>query len=95
VSRIASARRLGYRRELVLGERWRDLTTPTLLIWGEFDAFGSPEEGQSLVAKNPNLRLVRIAGAGHNSWFDDPEGVVAEIERFLATKPWSGEEAAA
>jgi pimeloyl-ACP methyl ester carboxylesterase len=32
VSRIASARRLGYRRELVLGERWRDLTTPTLLV---------------------------------------------------------------
>jgi pimeloyl-ACP methyl ester carboxylesterase len=95
VSRIASARRLGYRRELVLGERWRDLTTPTLLIWGEFDAFGSPAEGEALVAKNPNLRLVRIAGAGHNSWFDDPEGVVAEIERFLATKPWSGEGAAA
>ena len=85
VSRIASARRLGYRRELVLGERWRDLTTPTLLIWGEFDAFGSPEEGQALVAKNPNLRLIRIAGAGHNSWFDDPESVVAEIERFLAS----------
>src|SRR5881409_213638 len=35
VSCMASARRLGYRRELVLGERWRDLTTPTLLIWGE------------------------------------------------------------
>jgi 4,5:9,10-diseco-3-hydroxy-5,9,17-trioxoandrosta-1(10),2-diene-4-oate hydrolase len=90
VSRIASARRLGYRRELVLGERWRDLTTPTLLIWGEFDAFGSPEEGQALVAKNPNLRLVRIAGAGHNLWFDDPESVVAEIERFLAAQPRSG-----
>jgi len=95
VSRIASARRLGYRRELVLGERWRDLTTPTLLIWGEFDAFGSPEEGQALVAKNPNLRLVRIAGAGHNLWFDDPEGVVAEIERFLTTQPRTGAEAAA
>jgi pimeloyl-ACP methyl ester carboxylesterase len=90
VSRIASARRLGYRRELVLGERWRDLTTPTLLIWGEFDAFGSPEEGQALVAKNPNLRLVRIAGAGHNLWFDDPESVVAEIERFLAAQPRGG-----
>ena len=95
VSRVASARRLGYRRELVLGERWRDLTTPTLLIWGEFDAFGSPEEGQALVAKNPNLRLVRIAGAGHNLWFDDPESVVAEIERFLATQPRSGVEAVA
>lgn len=95
VSCIASARRLGYRRELVLGERWRDLTTPTLLVWGEFDAFGSPEEGQALVARNPNLRLVRIAGAGHNLWFDDPESVVAEIERFLASQPRGGVESAA
>jgi pimeloyl-ACP methyl ester carboxylesterase len=94
VSCIASARRLGYRRELVLGERWRDLTTPTLLVWGESDAFGSPEEGQALVAKNPNLRLVRIAGAGHNLWFDDPESVVGEIERFLARQPRSEVEAA-
>ena len=95
VSRIADWRRLGYRRELILGERWRELTTPTLLLWPEHDAFGSPEEGEALVATNPNLRLVRIAGAGHNAWFDDPETVVAEIERFLASQPRSGVEAAA
>ena len=87
---IADARRLGLRRELILGERWRDLTTPTLLAWGEHDAFGSPEEGEALVATNPNLRLVRLAGAGHVPWLDDPESVVAEIERFLATQPRSG-----
>jgi pimeloyl-ACP methyl ester carboxylesterase len=92
---IADARRLGLRRELILGERWRRLTTPTLLIWGERDAFGSPEEGQALVAKHPNLRLVRLADAGHLAWLDDPESVVAEIERFLATQPRSGAEAAA
>ena len=90
---VADARRLGYRRELILGERWGALTTPTLLIWGARDAFGSPEEGQALVAKHPNLRLVRIAGAGHLPWFDEPESVVAEIERFLATEPRSGVEA--
>jgi pimeloyl-ACP methyl ester carboxylesterase len=82
---IADARRLGLRRELILGERWRGLTTPTLLIWGERDAFGSPDEGQALVARNPNLRLVRLAEAGHLPWLDDPESVVAELERFLAT----------
>jgi 2-hydroxy-6-oxonona-2,4-dienedioate hydrolase len=83
---IASARRLGYRRELMLGERWRALTTPTLLLWGDGDAFGSPEEAEALVAMNPNFRLVRIAGAGHNSWFDDPDTVVGAIERFLTTE---------
>jgi pimeloyl-ACP methyl ester carboxylesterase len=92
---IADGRRLGLRRELILGEGWRRLTTPTLLIWGERDAFGSPKEGEALVAKSPNLRLVRLAEAGHLPWFDDPESVVAEIERFLATEPRSGVEAVA
>jgi pimeloyl-ACP methyl ester carboxylesterase len=83
---IADWRTIGYRRELILGERWRGLTMPTLLVWPEHDAFGSPEEGQALVAKNPNLRLVRVPGAGHNAWFDDPEGVVTEVKRFLVTE---------
>ena len=82
---IADWRRLAYRRELILGERrWRALTMPTLLLWPEHDAFGSLKEGESVVAMNPSLRLVRVPGAGHNAWFDDPETVVAEIERFLA-----------
>jgi pimeloyl-ACP methyl ester carboxylesterase len=80
---IADWRRLGYRRNLILGERWRGLTMPTLLLWPEHDAFASPEEGEALVTTNPNLRLVRVPGAGHNAWFDEPETVVREIERFL------------
>jgi pimeloyl-ACP methyl ester carboxylesterase len=80
---IADWRRLGYRRELILGERWRALTMPTLLAWPEHDAFGSPEEGETLVAANPKLRLVRLPGAGHIPWIDDPDTVVVEIERFL------------
>ncbi len=92
---IADWRRFGYRRELIVGERWRALTMPTLLVWPEHDAFGSLEEGQALAATNPNLRLVRVPGAGHNAWIDDPETVVAEIDRFLAPKARSREEAAA
>jgi pimeloyl-ACP methyl ester carboxylesterase len=84
---IADWRRLGYRRELILGGRWQALATPTLFVWPQEDAFGSPKEGEALVAANPNLRLVRVPGAGHLPWIDDPEGVVAEIERFLATEP--------
>ncbi len=87
---IADWRRLGYRRELILGERWRALTMPTLLLWPEHDAWTSPEEGEALVATNPNLRLVRVPGAGHNAWFDDPETVVTEIDRFLAADAREG-----
>ncbi len=95
IASIADWRRLGYRRELILGERWRALTMPTLLLWPEHDAFGSPEAGETLVATNPNLRLVRLPGVGHLPWIDDPDLVVGEIERFLATKRRSGVDAAA
>jgi 2-hydroxy-6-oxonona-2,4-dienedioate hydrolase len=87
---IADWRRLGYRRQLILGDRWRALTMPTLLLWPEHDAFGSPETGETLVATNPNLRLVRLPGTGHIPWIDDPDVVVFEIERFLATTQPSG-----
>jgi pimeloyl-ACP methyl ester carboxylesterase len=83
---IADWRRLAYRHGLILGERWRALTTPTLFVWGEQDAWGSPAEGEAVVAKNPNLRLVRVPGAGHIPWVDDPEAI-AEIERFLSGEP--------
>jgi 2-hydroxy-6-oxonona-2,4-dienedioate hydrolase len=92
---IADWRRLGYRRDLILGERWRALTMPTLLLWPEHDAFGSPEKGEALVATNPNLRLVRLPGVGHLPWIDDADAVVVEIERFLATERRSGVDAAA
>jgi pimeloyl-ACP methyl ester carboxylesterase len=78
---IADWRRLGYRRELILGERWRTLTTPTLLLWPEHDAFGSPMEGEALLATNPNLRVVQVPAAGHLPWIDDPDTVIAELER--------------
>ena len=87
VACVADWRRLGYRRELILGERWRALTMPTLLVWPEHDAFGSPEKGEAVVATNPNLRLVRVPAAGHVPWIDDPERIVAEIERFLLAEP--------
>jgi pimeloyl-ACP methyl ester carboxylesterase len=92
---IADWRRLGYRRELILGERWRALTMPTLLVWPEHDAFGSPENGEALVATNRNLRLVRLPAAGHLPWIDDPDTVLVEIEGFLATERRTGADAAA
>ena len=95
VTCITDARRLGYRRELIFGKRWETLTTPTLLVWPDGEAFGSLGDAESVVASNPNLRLVRIAGAGHMAWIDEPERVVAEIERFLATQPRTGADAAA
>jgi hypothetical protein len=64
-----------------------------LFLLGERDVFVSPkfEKGlQPIADGNPNVRLVRIPDAGHLPWLDDPDQVVAEIERFLASQPRSG-----
>jgi pimeloyl-ACP methyl ester carboxylesterase len=75
----------GLRRPLILGERWQQIRIPTACLWGDRDAFSPPEEGDALAARNPNFRIVRIPGAGHLPWIDEPDLVVAEIERFLVS----------
>jgi pimeloyl-ACP methyl ester carboxylesterase len=74
------------KRRLILGERWQSLKVPTIFLWGERDRFfGGPEEGEAIAARNPNMGVTRVADSGHFLWIDDPERVVSEIERFLAT----------
>ena len=86
-------------RRLVLGERWQSLKTPTLFVRGERDVFMRPRAEKAWETRSPpatpNIRVVRLPDAGHLPWLDDPESVVAEIERFLAMEPPSGVEAAA
>lgn len=73
---------------LILGERWQRLRVPTVFLWGERDRFfGGPEAGEAIAARNPNLRLIRIADSGHILWIDDPDRVVDEIERFVRAEP--------
>jgi pimeloyl-ACP methyl ester carboxylesterase len=86
------------RGRLLLGHGWHTLSVPTLFLWGDRDVFVRPkvEKAWEAIAEgNPNVRLVRIPDAGHLPWLDEPERVVAEIERFLATQSRSGVEAVA
>lgn len=85
VRRVVGPR--GVRRELMLGDRWHALTVPTLFLYGDRDAFVSSKVAdawQVIAARNPNVRIVRIPGAGHLPWLDEPDAVLDEIERFLA-----------
>lgn len=77
----------GIRRSLILGERWQALKVPTVFVCGERDAFvptNVRKAWDTIAARNPTLRIIRIPGAGHLPWIDDPERVVDEIEHFLA-----------
>lgn len=74
----------GMKQDLVLGDRWKQLNVPTTLIWGEKDGWCPPEVGEAVAATNPQLRVVRIADAGHAPWFDEPDRVVNAIQEALA-----------
>ena len=73
----------GMKKNLLLADRWKDLSVPTTLVWGEKDAWAAPELGEAVAAMNPRVRMVRIPDAGHGPWFDAPERVVEAIEGAL------------
>lgn len=76
----------GIRRELLLGDRWSALEVPTLLLFGEHDAFMTRrmrEAWTSIASLDPLVRIQPVLGAGHLPWIDEPTRVVDEIERFL------------
>jgi hypothetical protein len=69
-----------------------------LFLWGEHDVFMHPRAvsaWDAIAARNPNVHVIRIPDAAHLPWLDDPEQVVAEIERFLAIEPRSAAETVA
>lgn len=76
----------GLRRRVILGERWLALPMSTLVLCGDRDVFAPARvrtAWEVIAARNPNVHLVQIPGAGHLPWIDEPEFVVTQIERFL------------
>jgi pimeloyl-ACP methyl ester carboxylesterase len=64
------------RPHLVIGERWRRLAMPVTFIWGDEDAFDTPDHGEELARMVPGgARLLRVRDAGHIPWLDAPERV--------------------
>jgi pimeloyl-ACP methyl ester carboxylesterase len=64
----------------------RSLAVPTLVICGDPAAGGAVThaDGDAVASANPNVRLARIAGAGHNPHRDDPEAVRRALLGWLA-----------
>lgn len=82
----------GMARALIMAARGMDVLpvlgsvqAPTLLIHrtGEF----TPVANSRLMARGiPGARLVELPGDDHAFWMNDPEPVLAEMERFLAVE---------
>jgi pimeloyl-ACP methyl ester carboxylesterase len=64
------------------------LKAPTLLIWGSADPIMEPPMRETLRTALPSAKVRVFEGLGHNPFWEDPAGVAAEVNVFLA----SGEE---
>jgi non-heme chloroperoxidase len=55
------------------------ITAPTVIVWGERDAFVPREEAEALAAAIPDSRLVIYEETGHTPHWERPERVAADI----------------
>ena len=62
----------------------KDITTPTLLIWGEYDSLVPLVLGDILNQEIRHAHLLILKKAGHVSMFDQPQQFNAAVLAFLA-----------
>ena len=61
----------------------KDVTTPTLIVWGEHDSLVPPVFGTILQQEIKGARLLVLKRAGHVSMFDQAERFNAAVLGFL------------
>ena len=60
------------------------VTVPTLLVWGDRDAFTGRSEQDALERAIATSRLVVYAGAGHSPHWEEPERFAGQVATFVA-----------
>jgi non-heme chloroperoxidase len=71
-------------RTFDVSDRLSEVTTPTVLIWGDQDTFVDHASQAQLLAGLRDAELVIYPGAGHAPHWDDPARFAAEVVRFAA-----------
>ena len=59
------------------------IKAPTLLIWGELDAYFSRNEQEKLLNKIAGSRLIVYPEVGHTPHWEEPEKTAADIVEFI------------
>jgi pimeloyl-ACP methyl ester carboxylesterase len=62
-----------------------EITAPTLLIWGDQDAFVPRSDQDALLAAIPGAELIVHEGGGHAFHWEDPARYAAELTAFVAS----------
>ena len=79
-AQVAYARNLDWRETQAQMDR---MQTPTLVLWGDQDAYLDIEDGRALAAAIPQALHEVISLAGHNVHEEKPQRVNDSITRFL------------
>ena len=59
------------------------ISAPTVLFWGERDAFSTFEQQQELERQIPNAELRVYAGAGHSLQWEEPKRFAGDLVNFM------------
>ena len=60
------------------------IAAPTLLVWGDGDAFFSRADQEQLLAGLPSARLLTCTGTGHAPHWEEPERFARDLAAFLS-----------
>lgn len=63
--------------------RLGDIVAPTLIVWGEQDAFLVREEQERRAAAIPDATLKVYPDTGHAVHWERPEWIVQVVEEFI------------
>ena len=94
---LASATSLGELRAMISPTGWqpglairpeelRQLTVPTLLVWGENDPLGGADVARMTAATIPHA-LLEVLSAGHAPWLGHPDRVATMVSDFVRRDP--------
>jgi len=72
----------GWRTSLLMRDRMANLRVPTLMLWGEADAFAPPKSGQDLAATMPFCRVDVLSDVGHIPQLDAPSLIADAVNAF-------------
>ncbi|MCZ6719941.1 MAG: alpha/beta hydrolase [Proteobacteria bacterium] len=68
---------------MALVDRHKNITAPTLVLWGARDPWQTIADGEQLANEIPNARLMRLEDCSHWLQQDDPKAYAEAIAAFL------------
>jgi 4,5:9,10-diseco-3-hydroxy-5,9,17-trioxoandrosta-1(10),2-diene-4-oate hydrolase len=73
----------GMQSHYLLSGKIDNLKVQTLVLWGDSDAFNTPEEGMEVCKNNNRIEFVKVENAGHLPWLDQRDFCSDRMIKFL------------